>query len=264
MYDVNLELAPPPRSHYLKELRVALDIARLPGAIATSLMQKTQPSRQNIPVLVIPGFGAGDRSTAPLRQFLNKAGYACQGWEQGKNLAGLNREYDAGSVSWGFDRNRTDNGELGVPHLCDLMVRQTRSLSERYGEPVALVGWSLGGCIAREVARDLPESVRCVVTMGTPVHGGPKYTAAGRHLAKRGLDLDWIEAEAAKREARDITCPVTSIVSRSDGVVGYAAAIDRSNANVEHIDVDVPHIGMAFNRDIWNITLDAIDSTVGR
>ena len=264
MYEANLDLAPPPRSFYLKELRAALDIARLPVAIANSFLQKAETVRRNVPVILIPGLGAGDRATAPFRQFLNKAGYACQGWGLGKNLAGLDLDYDVGNVSWDFDRSRPNNGELGVPYLCELMVRRTRLLSERYGEPVALVGWSLGGCIAREVARDLPESVRCVVTMGTPVNGGPKYTAAGDQLARRGIDLDWIEHESAKRESRAITCPVTSIVSRSDGVVGFAAAIDRTNMNVQHIDVDASHLGMAFNQYIWNITLEAIDRTVGR
>lgn len=123
MYEADLNLAPPPRSSYLKELRAALDIARLPGAMATSLLQKPQPVRRKIPVILIPGFGAGDRAMVPFRQFLTKAGYACRGWEQGKNVAGLDLDYDAGSVSWDFDRSRPDNGELGVPHLCDRMVR---------------------------------------------------------------------------------------------------------------------------------------------
>lgn len=260
--ETNLDLAPPPRNMYLKELRAALDIARLPGAIANSYLQKAESVRHNKPVILIPGFGAGDRATAPFRQFLNKAGYACQGWKLGRNLAGLNLEFDASDISWDFDRSRAHNGELGVPYLCDLMVRRTRMLAEQYDEAVALVGWSLGGCIAREVARDLPESVRCVVTMGTPVHGGPKYTAGGERLAQRGIDLDWIELEASRRESRPITCPVTSIVSRSDGIVGYAAAIDRSNTSVEHIHVDASHLGMAFNKNIWNLTLEALDRTV--
>ena len=74
MYEANLDLAPPPRSLYLKEFRAALDVARLPIAVAQSFLQKSDSARRNIPVILIPGLGAGDRATAPFRQFLNKAG----------------------------------------------------------------------------------------------------------------------------------------------------------------------------------------------
>ena len=98
--------------------------------------------------------------------------------------------------------------------------------------------------------------------MGTPVRGGPKYTAAGDYLAGRGVDLDWAERESVRRESTPITRPITAIVSRSDGIVGYAAAIDGTSASIEHVDVDASHLGMVFKPQIWNITLDAIDKAL--
>jgi pimeloyl-ACP methyl ester carboxylesterase len=123
---------------------------------------------------------------------------------------------------------------------------------------VALVGWSLGGTIAREVARDAPEAVQQVITLGSPVIGGPKYTAAGGSLARRGLDIDWIEAQVRLREERPVQVPITALVSPSDAIVDYRAAQDHFSENVEHIEIDVAHLGMGINRRVWRIVLERL------
>ncbi len=88
------------------------------------------------------------------------------------------------------------------------------------GEKFALIGHSLGGYMAREVARQLPEHVSQLITFGSPVNGGPKYTAAGRVFLRRGVDMDWIEAIINEREKLPIKVPLTTIVSPSDAIVG--------------------------------------------
>jgi len=87
-----------------------------------------------------------------------------------------------------------------VPYLCDHLADRVRERHEAGGEPIALIGWSLGGYLARKAARDLPHIVDRVITFGSPVVGGPKCTAAARLFRRYGMDLDWIEAEIAKRE----------------------------------------------------------------
>ena len=205
------------------------------------------------PVIVLPGFGSGDRVTAPLRQFLKRSGYQAEGWGLGVNRAGIGLIEDLDDLSehWPIDRSREHRGEASVPALCDRMAARVLQRSQDLGRPVALIGWSLGGYVAREVARDLPEQVACVITMGSPVVGGPKYTAAARFFRRLGQDLDWIEAEVQKRNVRPITQPITAIYSKSDAVVSWAAALDHDSPRVTHIEVNAAHMGMAFNPQIW-------------
>lgn len=102
-------------------------------------MLALQPRGNGEPVLVLPGFGANNTSTAPLRRYLSWLGYQVQGWTMGRNTG-------------------------NVRELLPQVVDQVRQLYVASGSPVNLVGWSLGGVIAREVARGHPHTVRQIVT----------------------------------------------------------------------------------------------------
>ena len=278
-----IAISPPPRYRFLSEARVFTDLARMTVPLAEALLNPTRDKAESL-VIVLPGFGAGDRSTAPLRAWLNRRGFDAEGWGLGRNLAGLDIEGDVIDVSdgWGLKPTDTHNGEVSVPLLADRVVasvaRRAREgvpaarpsaprplvskLSNRRaretGRRISLIGWSLGGYLAREAARDLPETVDRVITLGSPIVGGPKYTAAADTFRRRGQDLDWIERAIAEREARPIRQPITAIVSRTDAIVAREAAIDRYSENVEHIEVDAAHLGLAFNPTIWGHVLDAL------
>ena len=73
------------------------------------------------------------------------------------------------------------------------------------------------------------------------------------------MDLDWIEEETGRREERPIDQPVTAIFSKSDGIVSWPAAIDRYSSTVEHIELDVAHLGMALNPKVWSYVVAALD-----
>lgn len=92
--------------------------------------------------------------------------------------------------------------------------------AEQQNTQFHIVGWSLGGFIAREVARDLPNAIKSVVTMGSPVFGGPKYTSVAPVFRAREIDLDWTEEEIEKRFSNPIQSPITTIFSKRDGIVG--------------------------------------------
>src|SRR6195952_4569546 len=113
------------------------------------------PRGDGHPVLVLPGLVASDSSTRPLRTFLGNRGYAVSGWRQGRNL-GL--------------RDGVQDGMLDL----------VRELHETHGRKVSLVGWSLGGLYARQLAKMLPDHVRSVITLGRPFAGSPKATNAWR------------------------------------------------------------------------------------
>ncbi|MDJ0867556.1 MAG: hypothetical protein QNK03_15720 [Myxococcota bacterium] len=220
--------APSPTPLY-RMLREGLALAELPRLALRAPELARQPRGAGEPVLVMPGFGAGDASTAPLRAYLGLLGYRVRGWGLGLN---------------GGD----------VPSLIPEVAARTRRLAERARRPVRLVGWSLGGVLAREAAREEPGAVECVVTLGSPVVGGPKYTTVGALYARRGYDLDEIERAVEERNrAEPLRVPVTAIYSRGDGVVDWKACIDPWSPGVEHVEVGSTHVGLGFSPDVYRI-----------
>lgn len=236
----------------LKEGRFLIDLlTMLPALMRAS--RAGQVRADFSPVMVLPGFGGSDRTMAPLRRFLSLQGVQAEGWGLGTNRAGLVLPHTLAQISsgWNLPTKTPYRREGGVALLCDLVVHKVASRAAQIGRPMTLIGWSLGGTIAREVARDLPDAVNHVITLGSPVTGGPKYTAAARTLRRQGLDLDWIEEQVRNRDRRPIQQAITSLVSRSDGIVGWSAAIDRISPNVRHIEMPTSHVGMAFNAAVW-------------
>lgn len=220
----------PAGSDLLREARVAADLAS--GLLHWPRMLFAVRGR-NEPVLLLPGFAAGDTSMWPLRNYLRRVGWQAAGW--------------------GLGVNRGDAQAL-LPRVIDVADR----MAQQSGQPIHLVGWSMGGFLAREVARDRPDLAARVVTMGTPVVGGPKYTALAGLYRRRGYDLDALEAECAARERRPIEAPITSIYSRRDGVVVWQACIDRTSPRVEHVEVTATHAGLGFDVRVWLIVSDRL------
>lgn len=254
-------MTPPALKHQIGEFFAAKDMLGIPLSLAKASCQRKAPERR-YPIIVLPGIGAADSSTAPLRYFLQRNGYQVEGWGLGRNLGGRGLIDDLSELSdsWDIDRNRAHNGEGEVPALCDKMLQRVQQRVHELNSPVILIGWSLGGFVAREVAREAPESVVGVITMGSPAFGGPKFTAAAPMFKSRNIDLDWIEEEVAKRYCNPITRPITSIFSKSDGVVGWKAAVDELSPQVKHIEVEVSHIGLGLNSQVWNIVLDELET----
>jgi pimeloyl-ACP methyl ester carboxylesterase len=179
------------------------------------------PAGDGHPVLVFPGLAAGDTTTLVMRRFLGGLGYSAHAWEQGLNLG----------------------PRPGVLEAC---VERVQQLHAEHGRRVSLVGWSLGGVYAREIAKMLPASVRIVVTLGAPFTGHPKATNAWRvyQLVSGEKEIDPARF-AALREAPRL--PTTSIYSRSDGVVAWQCSVEQETARTENIEVHASHIGMGMN-----------------
>ena len=105
-----------------------------------------------------------------------------------------------------------------------------------------------------QVARRRPADVERIVTLGTPVQGGPEYTSAAGIFARRGLDLDAFEQWVRARNDVTITAPITAIYSRKDAVVAWSACIDPNRDNdVEHVDVDAYHCELGFCPQVLEI-----------
>jgi predicted alpha/beta hydrolase family esterase len=178
------------------------------------------PRGDGHPVLVLPGLVASDTSTGPLRTFLKGRGYAVSGWKQGRNL-GLRD---------------------GVQ---DSMVDLLREMNETHGRKVSLVGWSLGGLYARQLAKMMPDRVRSVITLGSPFAGNPKSTNAWRvYEFASGKRADDTDEHFGGSLADTPPVPTTAIYSRTDGICAWQGCKEKSSAQSESIEVESSHCGM--------------------
>jgi predicted alpha/beta hydrolase family esterase len=178
------------------------------------------PRGDGHPVLVLPGLVASDISTGPLRTFLKGRGYAVSGWKQGRNL-GLRD---------------------GVQ---ESMVDLLREINETHGRKVSLVGWSLGGLYARQLAKMMPDRVRAVITLGSPFAGNPKSTNAWRvYEFASGKRADDTDEHFGGSLADTPPVPTTAIFSRTDGVCAWQGCMEKSSATSESIEVESSHCGM--------------------
>jgi pimeloyl-ACP methyl ester carboxylesterase len=197
----------------------ALLITELPRAVselgtsfAVAPLLARAPRGDGHAVVVLPGFGASDSSTVPLRRFLRGLGYHVHGWRLGRNQGPTQR------IVSGLETRFT-------------------GLSELHGAPISIVGWSMGGIYAREIARRDPTAVRQVITLGSPFH------LAGR----RG----------------SIDVPVTNVYSRTDGIVSWRDCLDDPGPQRENIEVRGSHCGLGHNAAALLVIADRLAQPVG-
>ena len=165
------------------------------------------PRGDGHPVLVLPGLLASDFSTQPLRSFLKAQGYAVHGWKQGRNL-GLR------------------------PGVEPDMLERVEELYDRHGgRKLSLVGWSLGGIYARQLAKLLPDKVRSVISLGSPFAGSPKATNAWKvYEFASGQSVEDRDGHIAGPLAEPPPVPTTSIFSRSDGICAWQTCVNEERA----------------------------------
>jgi len=198
--------------------------------LATRPLLDRLPHGDGHPVLVLPGLLADDVSTRILRRVLRRLDYRVHGWRLGRNI--------------------------GPTAACVTGLRdRMEDLSDRYGRPVTLVGWSLGGIFARDIARRAPESVRQVITLGSPFrleHNGQSRATrvfdryAHLHVEHRTLPLE--------SEATPLPVPSTSIYSHFDGIVPWRTCLDLPGERCENIAVMASHLGLGHHpAAIWAI-----------
>jgi pimeloyl-ACP methyl ester carboxylesterase len=152
-------------------------------------------------VVLLPGLGGSDVSTSALRGYLTTIGYRAVGWGLGTNDGDLDR-------------------------LLPRVATEVQVLVKRRGRPAALVGQSLGGYVAREIAREHPDLVSQVITFGTPM--------------------------LRPRSRRPIRCPVTVMYSKVDRIVPWRSCID-PDPSATNIEVMSTHLGMGIDPDVWRV-----------
>jgi len=201
-------LEPPPALLFALELPRAL--VEFGAFCAAAPALQLAPRGDGHAVLVFPGFTATDSSTAALRTYLRTLGYDAAGWGLGRNL-GPTRE--------------------ALQEMDGLVTR----LTERHGGAVSIVGCSLGGVYARELAHRRPRDVRLVVTLGSPYQLASPRQSRTSALYDRytHLHVPADELPRAGRPARPLPVPATSIFTRTDGVVAPATCTEPPTERAE-------------------------------
>jgi hypothetical protein len=181
------------------------------------------PRGDGHPVLALPGFLASDLSMAPMRRYLKELGYEPHAWNMGRNLGGVYGKRKA---------------------LRELLT----AIYESAGRKVSVVGWSLGGVYARDLALQLPDMVRSVITLGSPFASDIRATNATRlYELVSGEGVDDVPG-LRDAIAGDLPVPTTSIYSRTDGIVNWRTSLVRPSATAENIEVHLAsHIGLGVN-----------------
>lgn len=169
--------------------------------------------------LVLPGLMAGDPSTHVIRRYLRHLGYTAWGWRLGRNIGPSTA-------------------------ILEGMVDVLDTLAARTGEPVSVIGWSLGGIYARELSRRHPEYVRQVITLGSPfnmVH--TRQSRADPVFRRRAHLHDASRVPSREQVAQPIPVPSTAVYSRRDGIVAWQTCIEPASALHENVEVRCAHLG---------------------
>ena len=156
---------------------------------------------------MLPGMGAGDTSTVAIRSTLASQGYRVHKWKLGQNLP--------------------------TPQLQRALRSRFFDVAERYDEPIALVGWSLGGLYSHRLAEFAPQHVRSVITLGSPLNDGSRLPS--------------------------LPVPTTSIYSRNDRVVSWSRSlVDDRKPRHENIEVRSTHLTLGIDPAVMLVISDRL------
>jgi pimeloyl-ACP methyl ester carboxylesterase len=231
------ELRPPSLGLLLAEVR---GIFEFNASLLLSPLLMRAPRGDGHPVLTVPGFLASDLSMRPMRRYLRELGYDAYAWKMGRNIGGVSRMRAA---------------------LKDRLA----GIHAATGRKVSIVGWSLGGVYARDLALQAPDMVRCVITLGSPFAGDVRATNVTRLYEALSGEAVEDQSELRAAIAGDLPVPASSIYSRTDGVVNWHTCLLRPSDTAENIEVHLAsHIGLGVNAAALWAVADRLAQTEGQ
>jgi len=231
---------PPSRVLALTELPRALsEFAALP--LAAPLLWASKRGDGH-PVLVIPGFVTTDLSTTVLRRFLKSHGYDAYAWELGRNL-----------------------GPRAIGLQGEKLIARLEAIHAATGKKISIVGWSLGGILARQLARRRPDLVRQVISLGSPFTGDPRATNVWKaYEFLTGQRLKDPDTQAQLRESHEVPpVPSTAIYSKADGIVAWQNCMEPEATTTDNIEVPGSHFGLGVNGLVFLAVADRLAQPEG-
>ena len=199
------------------------------------LLRGNESSGDGHSVLVLPGFMATDRSTSPLRKFLIKLGYDAHGWENGRNY--------------------------GSEVYIDLLLEKVVELFEESGEKISIIGWSLGGVYARQIAKQRPDLIRQVITLGSPFRGidMPNHAEWVYKFLTNGKSSKDIDPLVLQDIPNPAPVPTTAIYTKEDGVVPWQICMEKQESSIhQNVQVRGSHFGLGVNPSVLAIIMDRL------
>ncbi len=186
------------------------------------------------PVLALPGFMATDTSTTPLRKFLNELGYTAYGWDLGRNTAKVD--------------------------FLKTLINKIDELYEFHKEPISLIGWSLGGVFARQLAKARPHMIRQVITLGSPFRGihQPNNVAWVYNLISGGKRIKDIDPILFENIPLPAPVPTTAVYTKEDGIVPWELCLEEEDDIHQNIQVRGSHLGLGVNHAVLDIISDRL------
>lgn len=198
------------------------------------------PRGDGHPVIVLPGFLASDASTRPMRGLLSNLGYDTHGWGLGRNL-------------------RIDGEREREMH--DVVER---IFAASGGRKLSLIGWSLGGVYAREIAKVMPDHVRQVISLGSPITNDRSRTHATRLFEYlNGKNPEPVREGRYRDLASAPPVPTSSILTRADGIVAWQASVQAPGPQTENIVVPASHVGLGVNPAVMVAIADRLAQPEG-
>ena len=230
--------SPSLRLYLTEPARGALGLAALP--LAAPWLHRA-PRGDGHPVLVLPGLLGADASTAVLRTFLRGLGHRAYGWGLGRNYGPNDR-------------------------IMTRMPRLLAELADEHNSAVSLVGWSLGGIYARELARNRPDLVRQVITMGSPFAQAHDRQSRAQgvfdwHARKRGLHPS---VPTRQTLALPVDVPVTAVYSQRDGIVDWQACVESPGHQSQNVRVRCSHLGFGHDPAVLWLLADRLSHPTWR
>lgn len=236
-------------AHAIAPPSALLALTELPRAVAefstlgmASPLLASAKRGDGHPVMVLPGFVTSDASTAVLRRYLTQIGYDAHTWDLGRNL-----------------------GPKAIGRQGEKLVARLLAIHAATGRKVSLVGWSLGGVFARQLARKAPHAVRQVISLGSPFTGSPKASNVWRaYEVLTGQKIDDADVIEQMRESASAPpVPSTSIYTREDGVVAWQNCIEPRSAETDNIEVHGSHCGLGVNPAVLYAVADRLAQADG-
>jgi predicted esterase len=211
--------------------------------VSVRLMDRASlPRGDGHPVVLFPGLGADHSALGPLVDCCRSLGYAASDWGRGLNTG--------------------PQGDIDT--WVDALVDGVADVSNVYQRRVSLVGWSLGGIYAREIARRRPDLVRQVITLGTPFAGSGEHTNVGWIYKLLSGHSARIDPGFSARLRATPPVPTTSIYSKSDGIVAWQACLEARVPRAENVEVEGSHIGLVCQPMVWRVVADRLAQPDGQ